>query len=254
MVNICVYNEDMLESAISRIYDDFNRNKELNLTWEKKKKDKSLAQLGFFWGALVGSIRDFFLSKGIEYTPEDIKNNFYNAISYMDDRFKRKVRRFNGEEYEVPKRISEMNMEEMSRFIDRAIWLCDNAPMFSGLVLHPSIRYCFLNHITEEDLKNLDRRFPKISDEYRAYIRNQPCLVCGCFAGSCDPHHLRINNHGGVAMKPSDAFCIPLCHRHHQEYHRRGHLWFMNQVKWITRKVCLEDFCAINFNRWKNHF
>ena len=110
-MKVTCYNEEQLDKIIKQIYDDFNKYKELNLSWEKKKKDKSIAQLGFFWGALIGSIQDYFLEKGIEYNQEDIKNNFYNAVSYMDERFKHKVRRFNGEEYEVPLRISEMDME-----------------------------------------------------------------------------------------------------------------------------------------------
>lgn len=252
MTSLVIYNKEMLNKVINQIYLDLDRDKELNVTWEKRYKDKTLRQLGFFWKAIVGSIQDWFLLKGIEYSAEDIKNNFYSAISYMDDRFKRKIRRFNGEEYEVPKRISEMSIEEMSRFIDRALWLCDNAPMFSGLVLHPSIRYCYLNHIEKEDLRNLNRKVPLRDNEYLNYIRKQPCLVCGMY-NNTEAHHLRINNKGGTAIKPPDAYCVPLCNQHHLEYHRNGHKWFEGQVKWVLKRVDLEDFCLLNYNRWKNH-
>ena len=139
----------------------------------------------------------------------------------------------------------------MSRFIDRAIWLIDNAPMFKGLLLHPSIRYCFLNHITKDDLRNINRNVPHIDNEYKEYIKKQPCLVCGKSSELCDPHHLRINNKGGIAKKPSDTMCVPLCHLHHLEYHKKGHEWFKEKTKWI--KIGLDDFCFINYNRWKNH-
>lgn len=57
--------------------------------------------------------------------------------------------------------------------------------------------------------------FPKIktyrSEEYKAYIRTLPCIVCG---KNAEPHH---EVGGGTGLKGPDLFCIPLCREHHRE-------------------------------------
>ena len=253
MGNVCIYNEKMLDVAIQQIYKDFESMGEMNLVWEKKYKDKTIKQNAFFWGALVNSVQDYFYSKGIEYKPEDIKNNFYSAISYMDERFRRKVRRFNGEEYEVPLRISEMDIETMGRFIDRAIWLIENAPTFNGLVLHPSIKNTWVRHITTEDIKSVNRNnFSKRDNEYLAYLRKQSCLICGAYNNN-DAHHIRIYNEGGTAIKPPDYFCCSLCRDCHRMAHIKGLSWVKNNLKWITKYIDIDNFLLIQYNRWKNH-
>ena len=252
MGNICIYNESMLDAAVRQIYKDFESMKEMNLVWEKKYKDKTVKQNAFFWGALVCSVQDYFLLKGIEYKAEDIKNNFYSAISYMDERFRRKVRRFNGEEYEVPLRISEMDSETMGRFIDRAIWLIENAPMFKGLVLHPSIKNTWVHNIKPEDIRNIDsRNFPRKCQEYLEYIRGQCCLVCGQFG--CEAHHIRESEEAGTARKADDWEAISLCPSCHRYYHTKGKEWFDDKIHWILKYMDLDDFCKVNYNRWRNH-
>lgn len=252
-MKVICYNEEQLDKIIKQIYDDFNKYKELNLSWEKKKKDKSIAQLGFFWGALIGSIQDYFLEKGIEYNQEDIKNNFYNAVSYMDERFKRKVRRFNGEEYEVPLRISEMDMETMGRFIDRCIWLIDNSKSFQGLKLSPDIRNTWIRHITKDDIRMINTKsFPYNDNEYMEYLRNQSCLICGCH-NNIEAHHLRKENTGGMAKKPPSYMCLSLCRDCHRKYHLKGYKWFLEQIKWLTKYLDISDFVIMQYLRWKNH-
>lgn len=252
MTSLVVYNEIQLDKIVQQIYEDFEKYKELNLSWEKKKKDKSLAQLGFFWGALIGSVQDYFLEQGIEYNQEDIKNNFYNAVSYMDERFRRKGRRFNGEEYEVPLRISEMDLETMSRFIDRCIWLIDNTKPFQGLKLSPDIRNTWIRHITKDDIRMINTKFlPYNDNEYMEYLRNQACLVCGCH-NNIEAHHLRIENTGGVSKKPPSYMCISLCRDCHRKYHLKGHKWFLEQIKWLTKYLDISEFVIFQYFRWKN--
>ncbi len=63
-------------------------------------------------------------------------------------------------------------------------------------------------------------QFPKNkiyrSEEYKAYVRTLPCIVCG---GNSDPHH---EIGGGMGIKGSDLFCIPLCREHHREREDTG--------------------------------
>ena len=251
-MKVTCYNEEQLDKIIKQIYEDFEKHKELNIFWEKKKKDKSIAQLGFFWGALIGSIQDYFLECGIEYDPEDIKNNFYNAVSYMDERFRRKVRRFSGEEYEVQLRISEKDIETISRLIDRCIWLIDNSEPFRGIKLSTDIRNSWIRHITPDDMRMVDiSKLPYEDKEYMEYLRKQTCLVCGCH-NNIEAHHLRIKNTGGVAKKPPSYMCISLCRDCHRKYHLKGHNWFLEKIKWLTKYVDIDRFVIFQYYRWKN--
>lgn len=54
------------------------------------------------------------------------------------------------------------------------------------------------------------------SEKYKAFIREQPCLLLDCGMGPCDgdvvPHH---SASGGMSIKGSDFSCLPLCNNHH---------------------------------------
>lgn len=60
-------------------------------------------------------------------------------------------------------------------------------------------------------------KHPRLRDErYLAFVRMQPCCVCGAEAPS-DAAHIRMASpaHGkrstGMAEKPDDRWCVPLC-------------------------------------------
>lgn len=57
------------------------------------------------------------------------------------------------------------------------------------------------------------------SKKHREFIRAYPCLICG--NSEVDAHHERLNR-GGVALKPPDSHCVPLCRAHHQEQENIG--------------------------------
>jgi hypothetical protein len=58
-----------------------------------------------------------------------------------------------------------------------------------------------------------------IRDEnYLGYVRDIPCLVCAAPPPS-DPHHL---DSGVTGSKGDDWTCVPLCRKHHREYHSVG--------------------------------
>src|SRR5689334_13974397 len=67
------------------------------------------------------------------------------------------------------------------------------------------------------------RRTPPRDEAYRAWIRSQPCAVCGTH-WSVEAAHT--GSDGGMRMKASDYSCIPLCVDCHQlapeSYHRIG--------------------------------
>jgi hypothetical protein len=247
-MKIICHNQRMLDTACQEMYRLLKENGELALDFDKPYKDKTKLQLGFFFGAIVKSIVSFYKDKGIEYSQDEVKTNFYQAISP-----RKTVTQFNGKQYETWKHISEMSLEEMSEFIDKALWLCDNAHAFQGLVLHPSIRYTWIRHLTDQEIIELNKApHERHSPEYLEYQRKQCCLVCGRYG--CEAHHIKEPNKSGVAYKADDVYAIPLCPECHRMYHTIGKEWFNEQIDWILKYISIDDFCLCCYNRWKNKY
>ena len=243
----------MLDRVCIDLYKTLSETGQICIDYGEVYKDHTARQLGFVFGALIDSVIAFYAEQGIKYTVDEVKNNFYQAISYIDEDFRKKVRRFNGEEYEVPKRISEMDRQELSKFIDKSIWLIDNAKPFQGMKLAPDIRNTWIRHITQDDLRMINERLLPYSDnEYMSWLHKQTCLVCGCHNG-IEAHHLRLDGTAGTAKKPPVWMCCSLCGDCHRKYHIRGHQWFLEQVKWITKYLTIKEFTMLQYVRWKNH-
>lgn len=247
-----VYNEKQLEVIVGDMFNRFNEYKSLAISYDKPYKDKTLKQLGYFFGGLVGSIKDYYKENGEEWEIEDIKENFYQACAKIDDRLKKEVRRFNGDVYEVPKRLSEMDIEEASLFIDRCVWLIDNAKCFQGLILHPSLRYTWVRHVSKDDLLEISQaKMPRLCPEYLEHTRKQACLCCGRNNVS-QVHHLKLAGESGTGFKADDWFTIPLCPQCHLgELHQKGQEEFYKNLEWITKYISLVDFCRLRFLKWQ---
>lgn len=247
-----VYNEKQLDVIVGDMFNRFNEYKSLAISYDKPYKDKTLKQLGYFFGGLVGSIKDYYKEIGEEWEVEDIKENFYQACAKIDERLKKEVRRFNGDVYEVPKRLSEMDIEEASLFIDRCVWLIDNARCFQGLTLHPSLRYTWVRHVKPEDLLEISREnMPRSCPEYLEHTRKQACLCCGKNNVS-QVHHLKLIGESGTAYKADDWLTIPLCPQCHLgELHQKGQEEFYKNLEWITKYISLVDFCRLRFLKWQ---
>lgn len=243
MTKLIAYNEKMLDVACAEMYRQFKEYGCLSVEFGKPFKEKTRNQNNFFWGAIVESVKDFFKQQGIEYSQEQIKDNFYHAIAP-----RKIITQFNGKQYETWKHISEMSVEEMSEFIDKSIWLCDNARAFQGLVLHPSIRYTWIRHITNEELRNMPPVKARKDAEYISYVRKQSCLCCGKYG--CEAHHIKQAGITGTSYKADDWEAIPLCQDCHRAYHIKGKEWFEEQMAWLLRYISMTDFCKCCYNRW----
>ena len=77
---------------------------------------------------------------------------------------------------------------------------------------------------------------PQRSPRYLAWIRTQPCGVCGSTrrieASHTGPH--------GIGQKSPDTSAIPLCAKHHrtgpESYHRLGPKKFSRRTTWTSRR------------------
>ena len=60
------------------------------------------------------------------------------------------------------------------------------------------------------------------------WIRTRFCeaILSGGCGGRVEAAHVRTGTDGGMGMKPSDCWVIPLCTEHHREQHRIGEAAF----------------------------
>jgi hypothetical protein len=77
----------------------------------------------------------------------------------------------------------------------------------------------------------LRQRQPRQHDpDYLAWLRTQPCCLCG--RTPADAAHLRVGsiNHDkrdtGMGERSSDFWALPLCRDHHQQQHSMNELEF----------------------------
>jgi hypothetical protein len=63
-----------------------------------------------------------------------------------------------------------------------------------------------------------------------AWVRGHACSVGGASGQGCggriEAAHVRSGTDGGLGVKPSDTYTIPLCSDHHAEQHRIGEASF----------------------------
>ena len=252
-MQITVYNSKQLDVTMRDMLNKFDEFKSLAISYDKPYKDKTLRQLGYIFGGLIDSVIDFYKEQGVKWEVDDVKENFYQACSKLDENLIKTVKRFNGDVYEVPKRLSEMNLEEASLFIDKCIYLIDHAKVFKDLVLHPSLRYTWIRHISDLDLMRIqNNNYPRSCTEYLEHTRKQACLCCGRMNMS-EVHHLKIAGQTGTGYKADDWLTIPLCRECHiEDLHRNGQESFYANFDWITKYISLIDFCRMRYLRWLN--
>lgn len=81
--------------------------------------------------------------------------------------------------------------------------------------------------------------------EYLTWIRRLKCCVCKIL-DRLHAHHLKFGRgarRGGMAFKVSDRLCLPMCPRHHRQFHRSEGFfkaWSKDQKRewqeaWIAR-------------------
>lgn len=69
------------------------------------------------------------------------------------------------------------------------------------------------------------------SEKHLKHVRAMPCCVCGA-PGPSDPHHFA--GRRGMSVKASDAFTVPLCRQHHDEWHKRGRVGVMDRKQTLA--------------------
>lgn len=83
-----------------------------------------------------------------------------------------------------------------------------------------------------------EQREPKVRRvclPHQRWIRTEwACTACGSFGDKFNPieaAHLRLGTGGGMGLKPSDRWILPLCHRcHNADQHQRGEVTFYRKL------------------------
>lgn len=85
-------------------------------------------------------------------------------------------------------------------------------------------------------LRKLPKK-PKRTERFRSqrhlrHVRSFACVCCDAEA-PIEAAHVRIGSDGGIGLKPSDYFCVPLCGGDgcHAEQHRMGEVGFWKWAK-----------------------
>jgi hypothetical protein len=86
------------------------------------------------------------------------------------------------------------------------------------------------------------------SPGHRAWVRSHKCCVPGCDAHVIECAHVRRGTDGGVALKPSDRWCISLCVRHHAEQHMIGEAEFERRYQ-VDLATLAEAFARLSPHR-----
>lgn len=81
---------------------------------------------------------------------------------------------------------------------------------------------------TRPRIRNSGRQHEgKRAPAYLQWLRGRPCAVANDDCdGRMEAAHVRIGTGGGMGVKPSDWFCLPMCEYHHSQQHRVGEASF----------------------------
>lgn len=81
------------------------------------------------------------------------------------------------------------------------------------------------------------------SEDYLDYVRSLPCCI-GDEPPPSDPHHVQRAGLGGISLKPSDFFAIPMCRSHHDMFHanREETEKWLGVDLWYEVAKCLQKY------------
>ena len=248
-MKIIIHNQEQLRTCLEYIKQNFAIG--MFIDFDYFVKSKTQKQLGYVFDCIFGSITK---QKDVDLTT--VKESLYNAVSAFDHKFMLEYTDLFGKMARRAIRISdkEMTVDMMSLWISHCLYIVDNYEQFADVRFHPSVRYSWIYKITKEDLRNINRNVPDRDPEYLSRVRKESCACCG-IANKSEAHHMRINSLGGVGIKPSDAYTLPLCEDCHREIaHMQGNAELLKRFEWITKHMSIDEFMLIKYNRYRNDY
>jgi ribosomal protein L9 len=117
-------------------------------------------------------------------------------------RLERRAQRLDQDAQELEEQVHEANVDEDAKA--EALGVAARARQVAEETRHKA------ETMELEDYERVE------DEEYREWIRSQPCIVRDRTGDDVDPHHAI---EGGQGSKASDYTCLPLCHDLHEELH-----------------------------------
>lgn len=248
MANYLVNNVSKLKNIFEEIKNLIRNNpkKTLNLTYTFSHRPKTQAQLGFFYGGILSSIRKhFFEIYGKEYHTDTIKEMLYNECGSTED-----LVCPNGKVIQIQTRISRMNVQEMCEFIQKVLDFCDEY----GIILQPELRFLWVHNLNPQIVEEVENtKFKEKDEDYLRYVRGQKCMICG--KGNCESHHLKDLSITGLGDKTPDYMAISLCPNCHRNTNG-GHITteiIKEKCPYIFNFLTVKQFVKLQYKRYLEH-
>lgn len=247
MAKYVVANVKKLINIFTEIKQELEKHQDrtINLSWEFSFREKTLAQLGFFFSGIVGAIQKHFKEiYGEEYSKEIIKELLYVECSSKEELISP-----NGKTIEIMKRISMMSVQEMSEFIEKVIAFCEQYE----IILQPELRFLWVNNLNPEYVAEVEQtKFRDKDESYLRYVRQQPCIVCGAYHS--EAHHLKYRELAGLGAKTPDYMAVSLCSECHRNYMGSdSHITTEKVIRlapYLFRKLSAKQFCKLCYERY----
>lgn len=98
------------------------------------------------------------------------------------------------------------------------------------------------------------REAPQIrNDAHLKWVRGHVCSILGLScSGRIEAAHVRTGTDGGMGVKPSDCWVIPLCSAHHALQHQIGETEFEKKVLGRSMKSIAQGLWAKSPHRKKS--
>jgi len=98
----------------------------------------------------------------------------------------------------------------------------------------------------------LKKNKPHRNRAYLDWLREQPCVFTG--RSPRDPAHIRMGADGGMGMKSSDFYALPVCPEYHRDQHQHGEATFwVRMMNEHTEAVMalIRDGARWRYEEWK---
>ena len=242
-----IYNDKMFDVVVEDMRRMLNDGKHINISYEEKKKEKTKAQIGFWFAALCDGIYDYFKDSGFCENERSIRYGLYEQVGKYVPEIMVDMVLFGGKQRAM--HIDEIRDRDlMAKFIDGVFEMIESEPIYAGLKLHPSVFLNYLFHLDDEEIKIAQNKIlPERDENYLDYLRTRPCICCGIMNRS-EAHHVKIKELVAMGKKTPDWTAVPLCHDCHMNVaHGTG---FEDVMKWLP--VDIKTACRIMYLRYKN--
>ena len=124
-------------------------------------------------------------------------------------------------------KLEDLSIEEVDSYINSVRDFA--AKEFSCRIPWPNDPKRFFYHPSVPSIARFSKELVFESEAYLAHVRQFPCCVCQY--PDVHAHHIRFSHIAGVGMKPPDTWAIPLCPKHHAEWHSKGITTFQKEYE-----------------------